>query len=185
MSLVIEYKGENDMEYLLALLFNIFLLIFGVWIILLIITLVHEMGHAFMYKIFFRDKYWHIEVGRGRTIIKLRKFTIRIIPASGFCHFDPQSKGSKIQYIMTYLGGPLASLLIVVLTTLLLQLTKARDLTIQQENWVWFLEFAFWASFCSFVLTILPIKYPHGYLKGLNSDALRAINCVLEKPSKD
>ncbi len=46
---------------------------------------------------------------------------------------DPQTKGSKIQYIMTYLGGPLASLLIVVLTTLLLQLTKASDLAFQQE----------------------------------------------------
>lgn len=180
-----EHKGENDMVYLLALLFNIFLLIFGVWTILLIITLFHEMGHAFMYKIFFRDKYWHIEVGRGKKIIKLRKFTIRIIPASGFFHCDPQSKGSKIQYIMTHLGGPLASLLIVVLTTLLLQLTKASELTIQQENWVWFLEFAFWVSVSSFIMTILPIKYPHGYLKGFNSDGLSALNCALEKPSND
>lgn len=166
--------------YIAAYLLNIILLLILIWICMFLVILVHEVGHAIMCQILFRDKNWHIRIGTGRPIIKLKKFTVRVFPISGFCNFTPKYKGSKFQYIMIYLGGPLANVFSIVLLIFLLQIIKANELTFEQRNLVWFLEFTFWTNVGQFVCTVVPMKYPFWPYKGYISDGMRILKLVRE-----
>lgn len=145
-----------------------------------LVILVHEVGHAIMYLIFSRDKdkdkNWHITIGNGRTIIKLKKFIVKVFPITGYFNCDPEYKGSKFQYIMMLLGGPLANVLYIALLVFLLQIIKSNELTFEQRNLVWFLEFTFWTNVVQFVYTIVPMKYLFGPLKGHTSDGMKILN---------
>lgn len=168
--------------YIAALLFNNLFLLLFVWICLFLVTLVHEMGHALMCRIFFKDKNWHIAIGSGRTIIKHKNFTIRVFPIKGSYESKYKSiyKGSKFQYIMMYLGGPLANILFIVLLIFLLRIINAKELTFEQRNLVWFLSFMFWTNVSQFVGTVIPMKYSFGPYKGYISDGMRILNKVKE-----
>ncbi|MDD4402717.1 MAG: M50 family metallopeptidase [Desulfitobacteriaceae bacterium] len=154
-------------------LLEVLLFMLLVWLCVFLVVLVHEMGHALMYRIFFRDKDWNITIGTGRTIIKLKRFTLRVIPIRGFFGCEPKYKGSKLQYIMMYLGGPLSNVFFIVLLILLSKSIKANE----QPNLVWFLGFTFWANVSQFFLTVIPMKYWYWPYKGHISDGMR----ILEK----
>ncbi len=139
------------------------------------------MGHAIMYIIFFRDKNWNIAIGKGIPIIKLKKFTVRVLPATGFFNCTPKYKGSKFQYIMMFLGGPLANLLSIALLIFLSHIIKANEPTLGQQNFAWFLRFAFWAHVFQFIFTAIPMKYSFGPYKGYISDGMRILKKAREK----
>lgn len=161
--------------YIAELLLNILLLLLLVWICLFLVILGHEMGHALMYRIFFRDKDWHITIGTGRTIIKLKKFTVGVFPVSGFFNNAPQYEGSKFQYIMMLLGGPLANVFFIVLLFFLSQTIKANGLAFEQKNLLWFLAFTFWTNVSQFVSAVVPIKFSD-YI----SDGMRILKVAAE-----
>ncbi len=144
-------------------------------------VLVHEMGHAIMYLIFFRDKNWHITIGKGRPIIKLKKLTVRVLPTTGFFNCTPKYKGSKFQYIMMLAGGPLANVFSIILLIFLLQIIKNNELTFEQQNFGWFLGFTFWAHVCQFIFTAIPMKYSFGPYNGYISDGMRILKKAREK----
>lgn len=130
------------------------------------------MGHDIMYRIFFGDNDWHIRIGRGRTIIKLNKFTVNILPSSGFFKITSKKNRSKFQYIMMLLGGPLANLLSIILLAILFKITNASQLPFVKYNLTWFLAFIFWCNILQFIGTILPMKLPfNGYI----SDGMRIL----------
>lgn len=164
---------------LFILLNNLFFMLF-VWVCLFLITLLHEMGHALMFRIFFRDKDWHITIGTGRTIISIGKFTIRAFPLTGFCEIAPKYKGSKFQYIMFFLGGPLTNLLFIILLSFMFKITKINELGFEQPNLVWILAFVFWANISQLVSTIIPLKIGFWPFKGYISDGMRIVKKAKE-----
>lgn len=166
--------------YIAVYLLNIILFLMLVWICMFCVILVHEMGHAIMYQIFFRDKDWYIEIGKGKPIIKLKKFTVRFLPISGFFNCEYKYKGSKLQYIMEYLGGPLANALSIILLIFLIRIIKTNELTLLQSNLIWFMSFAFWANVSQFIGTVIPMKYPFWPYKGCISDGMRILKEATE-----
>lgn len=158
--------------YIAVFLLNILLLLLLVWICMFLVIFGHEMGHALMYRIFFRNKDWHITIGTGRTIIKLKRFTLRVFPIMGFFDFESKYKGSKLQYIMMYLGGPLANVFFIIVLSFLSQIIKANQLKFEQPNLVWFLGFTFRANVFQFVGTVVPMKYLFWPYKGSLSDGI-------------
>ena len=166
--------------YIAVLLLNIILFLLLVWICFFLVNFVHEIGHALMCRIFFRDKDWHITIGTGRTIIKLKRFTLRVFPIMGFFDFESKYKGSKLQYIMMYLGGPLANVFFIVLLSFLSQIIRTNELKFEQLNLVWFLGFTFWANVSQFILTVVPMKYSFGLYKGHISDGMRILKKAIE-----
>ena len=164
--------------YFAELLLNILLLLLLIWICMFLVNLVHEMGHSLMYRIFFREKDWNITIGEGRTIIKLKKFTVRIFPISGYYNYESKYEGSKFQRIMVHLGGPLANVFFIVLLIFLLQIITANELTFEEKNLVWFLKFTFWFNVFQFVFTAIPMKYSSWPYVGCMSDGMQILNEV-------
>jgi len=169
--------------YTAVLLLNILLLMLLVWICFFLVTFVHEMGHALMYRIFFRNNDWHITIGTGRTIIKLKKFTVRLLVTTGSFNFPSKYKGSKFQYIMMLLGGPLVNVFFIVLLMSLARTNLANELTFVHYNLYWFLEFTFWAHVGQFVGTVVPMKLSFWPFKGYISDGMRILK-MATKTSK-
>lgn len=166
--------------YIAVLLLNILLFLLLVWICFFLVILVHEMGHVIMYRIFFRDKDWHITIGTGRIIIKLKRFTLRVFPIRGSYDIESKYKGSKLQCIMMYLGGPLANVFFIVLLIFLSQIIKANELKFEHPNLVWFLGFTFWANVSQFFGAVVPMKYSFWPYKGGISDGMRILKKATE-----
>jgi len=143
-----------------------------------LVNLVHEIGHVLMYRIFFRDKHWHITIGTGMNVIKLKRFTLRVFPISGFFNVESKNKGSKLHYIMMHLGGPLANVFFIVLLIFLSQIIKANNLEL--PNLVGFLGFTFWANISQFVFTVIPMKYYFWPYKGYLSDGMQILKKIKE-----
>jgi hypothetical protein len=139
------------------------------------------MGHAIMYRIFFKEKNWHVTIGKGKPIINLKKFTIRVIPLGGFCKYLSNYKGTKLQYIMASLGGQLANLLFIALLIFLSNIIKVNELTIEQQSLLSYLEFTILANVYSLVLSAIPIKLNFWPFNGYVSDGMRILKTVREK----
>lgn len=167
--------------YIVFYLIDILIFLILIWICLFLVNFVHEMGHAIMYRIFFRNKNWHISIGTGKLIIKLKKFTIKALPISGFINYELKHKGSKLQHIMVSLGGPLANVFFIVLLIFLSQTIKTSEQTLGQQNLLWFLGFAFWMNVNQFIFTAIPMKYSHWPYKGIISDGMSILKKVREK----
>lgn len=166
--------------YIAHVLLNAIILLLLLWIGMFLTTLVHEIGHAVMYRIFFRDKDWHITIGTGRTIIKLKKFTVGVFQKTGHFNFVYKNKGSKFQYIMMFLGGPLANIVLIILLRFLVQIIKAKEVTFEQSNLVWFLTIMFWMNVGQFVSAVIPIKFSFWPFNGYISDGLRIFKKATE-----
>lgn len=156
-------------------LLNIILLILLVWIGIFLVNLVHEFGHILMYRIFFCDKHWHITIGTGRTVFKLKRLTLKVIPLRAFYNVESKNDGSKLQDIMMHLGGPLANVFFIVLLIFLSQIIKAE---LELPNLVWFLGFTFWANVGQFVFTVVPMKYSFWPYIGFISDGMRILKRI-------
>lgn len=164
-----------------SLLFNILILVSLIWISLFVCTLLHEMGHAFMYSVFFREKDWHITIGTGKPIIKLKKYTVNILPLSGKFNYISKYRGSKLQCIMMSLGGPMVDLFLIVILVLALYMVKTSETTILQHNLIWILVFNFYQNVYSFIGAIVPIDFKIGSNYRYISDGMQIVREVIEK----
>ena len=90
----------------------VFQTIITIFIIFPIVTLIHELGHAFFAKLF-GAKEIKIELGTGKPLIQTKSFQInQIFYWSGFCYFnlDELTKHKKIKRIFILLGGAIFNL---------------------------------------------------------------------------
>ncbi|MGV8146780.1 MAG: hypothetical protein ACLKAK_10390 [Alkaliphilus sp.] len=170
--------------YTAVLLLNNLLFMLLIWICAFLVVFVHEMGHALMYRIFFRNNDWHITIGTGRTIIKLKKFTVRVFLSTGSFNFPSKYKGSKFQYIMMLLGGSLANVFFIILLIPLAKTNLANELTFAHYNLYWFLGFTFWVNVSQFVFAVVPMKLSFWPFKGYISDGMRILK-MATKTSKN
>lgn len=157
--------------YFLSYLFEIVLFILLVWAGLFLLNLVHEGGHVLMYRIFFRDGHWHITIGTGRVIVRLKRFTLALLPIKGNFNTAPDHEGTKLQYIMMCLGGPMANVVFLVLVFFASGVLKANfDLPPGLD---WFLGLFFWGNIFQLFVTVLPLEYTFGPYAGEISDGMR------------
>lgn len=87
---------------------------------MLISVLLHEIGHALAYTLATGDRNWYIQVGQGKTILDTKVLTINLIAVDGFFSPEKDKAESKAQLVMTLLGGPIVSLLLIAGLTIVL-----------------------------------------------------------------
>lgn len=152
------------------------------WTITFFSTFFHELGHAVGYMLATKDKRWHIRVGWGRRLLNTKKLTVNLLVFDGY--FSPSEKkfDGKAKLIVMLLGGPVFSLL---LAGGFLAL-KYSGLSFQSDFFSdgaieFFLNTALYVNLYLFVLSLAPIRYFYGKVKGLETDGLQIIHAVRRK----
>jgi len=149
--------------------------IFGV-IIIQLATVFHELGHAIPAVIFSNDKVRMI-LGNKRMNrkIKINKLLISIRsfePFTGFVCYNAKNL-KEIQSILIYIGGPVFSLIIGVISLILSKLVQGNLI-----NKLFIFSFIY--NLCLFLITTIPIVYPYwvGKLGGHLSDGYKAVKII-------
>ncbi len=167
------------MPKIIAFIIELVVCICALWMTAFLSALLHELGHALGYMLTTRDRHWHIRVGWGKRLLNTKALTVRLIVFDGF--FAPAEKKirTKTQLITTLAGGPAVSLL---LTAGLLALRFGgisfhsdflADSAVES-----LLNFALATNLMILVLSVSPIHYFHGGIKGLASDGLQIVRAI-------
>ena len=98
---------------ILAIIIELFASIFVLWVLTLLSTLLHEFGHAIGYMLATGDRHWHIRVGWGKRILNTKRLTVNLLVFDGLFSPSKREFDSKAKLIMTLLGGPVFSLVLV------------------------------------------------------------------------
>ena len=84
------------------------------WAVCLVSVFLHEFGHALAYMLATGDRFWHIEIGQGKRILKTKSLTVNMLVLDG-CFAPIEDKiDSTAQLVITLSGGPVMSLLLVI-----------------------------------------------------------------------
>lgn len=143
----------------------------GVLIFMPIITLIHELGHAFFAKIFGAE-IEKIVIGSGKTFFTLGKFEIKTM-YFWFGYFQADILGNnKSTKIVTLLGGIIFNLASFSIVRILLYIDIISNNTFIRL----FLAF----SLYTIIAALIPIKY----YNGMNSDGLQ-IYQIIKKGSSN
>lgn len=162
-------RGEKMITFLLIFLLGIPLSV-----------LVHEVGHA-LGIILFTKKEAHVYLGpandKNNENFRIGRIHFHIIWAhSGFCFVKNESDLSRFSNIMFSAGGPIASLLLVIISYLI-----TTDIThYGTKN---FFIGILYANLSLFIFTSIPITYPN-WLKpyvGRYSDGYHILKSIRKK----
>ncbi len=129
--------------------------------------LVHEMGHVLMYILFYRENNWNVELGRKSLILaKFRKFTIYANMTMGYTRVK-YKKYSKYKSTMFFLGGPLASSILVLL--LLPYISQFVGISfLENSNFAKSLIYFFYLNLFILIVSVIPIKIGNYTSDGMN-----------------
>ena len=167
------------MPRIIAVIIELFVFVCTLWVMFFLSTLLHELGHAVGYMLATGDGHWHIRVGWGKRLLNTKALTVNLLVFDGL--FTPSEKefDSKAKLIMTLLGGPVFSLLLVAGLSALrfggqsFQSDFFADGAIES-----FLNTALSVNLFILVLSVAPIRYFHGEVKGLETDGLQIIHAI-------
>lgn len=164
---------------ILAVIVELVASLCALWVMILLSTLLHEFGHAIGYMLATGDWHWHIRVGWGKRILNTKLLTLNLLVFDGL--FTPSEKkiDSKAKLILTLLGGPIFSLLLVTGLSIL----KFGGISFQSVFWgddaiKFFLNTAFSINLFILVLSIAPFHYFYGEIKGMETDGLQIIHAI-------
>ena len=149
------------------------------WVLSFLSTFLHEFGHALGYQFATGDWHWHIRVGWGKRLLNTKALTVNLLVFDGF--FTPSGKkiDTRAKLISTLSGGPVASLLVV---SGLLAL-KYGGVSIPSGFFAdaavsFFINLALFFNLWILVLSLLPVRYFFGEIKGLETDGLQIIHAM-------
>ena len=167
------------MSKLFAFIIELTVSFIALWFLTFLSTLFHELGHALAYRLATGDRHWHIRVGWGKRLLHTKALTVNLLVFDGL--FIPAGKpiDTRGKRITTLLGGPAASLVLV----LGLLVLKLRGLSFQSDLLAdgvleFFLNYAFFLNLFILLLAVAPIHYFHGEVRGLESDGLQIIHAM-------
>ena len=129
-------------------------MLFTVWFLMLISIFGHEMGHVMMYKLFYRENDWRVELGRkGLKLAEFGRFTIFANMTMGHAYVK-YDKYNKYKSIMFTLGGLMVNLFFVILLSI--HLKNINYDTTEYFNWC--AGFLFYANLFQFLVGIIPMN---------------------------
>ena len=178
------------MPKVLAVIFELAIYVGTLWPLFLLSTLLHEVGHAVGYLLATGDTHWHIRVGWGKRLLDTRGLTVNLLPFDGL--FTPLKKEvicSKSKLIMTLAGGPVVSLILVV-GLLLLKHGGVSFLSevLASSAVESFVTVALSVNLSILLLSVAPMHYFLGEIKGMETDGLQMIRALRgdekEKPQR-
>lgn len=167
------------MEKTVAVIIELSVSVCALWLLFLLSTLFHELGHAVGYMLATGDRQWHIRVGWGKRILNTKRLTVNLLVFDGLFSPSKREFDSKAKLIMTLLGGPVFSL---VLVAGLLGL-RCSGPVLQSDFFAdsameFFLNTALSVNLFILVLSIVPIRYFHGEIRGLETDGLQILHTI-------
>ena len=167
------------MALMIAVIVELLVSICVMWVISFLSTLMHELGHAIGYMLATGDRQWHIRVGWGKRLLNTKSLTVNLLVFDGFFTPSDNKIDTKAEYIMTLLGGPLFSLIMVAGLSVL----RFGGLSFQSEVFAdgtieFFLNSALFINLFILLLSPAPIRYFYGKVKGLETDGLQIIHAI-------
>ncbi|MBQ1350087.1 MAG: hypothetical protein IIY61_05445 [Ruminococcus sp.] len=167
------------MSEIIAAMIELVIFLCALWFLSFLSTLLHELGHALGYMLATGDGHWHIRVGWGKRLLNTKALTVNLLVFDGF--FTPSEKkiDTKAKLITTLSGGPAASLLLFLGLLVLrfggfsFQSDILADGVIES-----FLNIALFLNLFILLLSVVPVHYFHGEVKGLETDGLQIIHAM-------
>ena len=163
----------------IAVIIELLVFLCALWVLSFLSTLLHELGHALGYMLATGDSHWHIRVGWGKRLLTTKALTVNLLVFDGF--FTPSEKkiDTKAKLIATLSGGPAVSLLLV----LGLWVLRSGGVSFQSDILAdgvieSFLNFALFLNLFILLLSVAPVRYFHGEVKGLETDGLQIIHAI-------
>lgn len=167
------------MPRIIAVITELLVCLCALWMISFLSTFVHELGHAVGYMLATGDRHWHIRVGSGKKLLETKSLTVKLFVFDG--RFKPAENriGSGKELVSTLIGGPAASLVLVVALLLLRSGNVSSGSGILAA--VAMESLSSYALFCNlFILisSVIPAHYFFGEIRGMETDGLQIINAI-------
>ncbi|MBD1379526.1 zinc metalloprotease [Metabacillus arenae] len=135
-------------------LFDFISLILSVFIILPIVSIIHETGHLF-FAYLFKAKNHKLEIGCGKPLFEVGRIRIRRFYFwYSWCQFEQLKRNSRIHYILVYAGPMIFNIVAAFLVNGLVYLK------VLEESKFWN-QFIYYSIFFV-IFDILPMRYPDG-----------------------
>ena len=164
---------------IIAVLIELLVWLCAIWLMAFLSTLLHELGHALGYMLATGDRRWHIRVGWGKRLLHTKALTVNLLVFDGV--FTPAEKkiDTRSKLIATLSGGPAVSLLLV-LGLLGLRFGGASFQSDILADGVieFFLNSALILNLYLLLLSVLPVHYFFGEIKGMETDGLQIIHAM-------
>ena len=78
------------MEKTVAVIIELSVSVCALWLMFLLSTLFHELGHAVGYMLATGDRHWHIRVGWGKQLLHTKALTVNLLVFDGY--FTPSER---------------------------------------------------------------------------------------------
>ena len=170
------------MSIIIAVIIELAVSLCAMWVLTFLSTLLHELGHALGYILATGDRHWHIRVGWGKQLLNTKALTVNLLVFDGF--FTPSKKkiNTRAKLIATLSGGPAVSLLLVLgLLVLRFGGYSFRSDILADGVPEFFLNFALTLNLLLLLLSVAPVHYFWGEVKGLETDGLQIIHALKKK----
>ena len=150
------------------------LVYWALWIIFMFIScLLHELGHAAMSRIFFNDRGWVITMGGGTPIFRSKRLIINSwFFMAGMVQYSVH-EGKKGHQIARAAGGFTINIILAVLIFLFAMWYSSHVYEISPA-----IPIALFANIVTAIITMIPITYPYGIIKGMPSDGLYILRLI-------
>ena len=64
------------MPKIFAVIIELVIFVFSLWVLFFLSTFLHELGHALGYMVATGDRHWNIRVGWGKRILNTKRFSV-------------------------------------------------------------------------------------------------------------
>ncbi len=171
--------GEGSMQKIIAAVTECLILVCAMWITSSLSTFLHEFGHALGYMLVTGDRHWHIRVGWGKRLLETKALTVNLLVFDGFFTPLEMKIDTKSKLIATLAGGPVVSLLLV----LGLSVLRSGELSFRSDIFAdgvisYFINYAFLCNLFILILSVAPVHYFWGKVRGLESDGLQIMHAI-------
>ena len=168
------------MPKVIAVIIELAIFVFALWVLAFLSFFLHEFGHAIGYMVATGDRHWNVRVGWGKNLLKTKGLTVGLVPLDGF--FKPAEGGkadTTSKLIAMLLGGPIASLVLVIgLAVLKFGAIAINSEIIASGAIESLISIAFFFNVFILVLSVIPTHYFFGEVKGLETDGLQIVNVI-------
>ena len=167
------------MPKIIAVMMELIVIACTMWILAFLAILLHELGHALGYRLSTGGRHWHIRIGWGKQLLRTKVLTVNLLVFDGF--FTPLEEriDTRAKLIATLSGGPVVSLLLVLGLSVLKFGGFSFHSDILADGVIeFFLNSAFFAELGILLLSVAPVHYFFGAVKGLETDGLQIIHAL-------
>ena len=170
------------MPRITAIVIELFVYLCALWFLTFLSTFLHELGHALGYMLATQDSHWHIRVGWGKRLVNTKALTVNLLVFDGCFASSDNKLDTRAKRITMLAGGPAVSLLMFLgLLALRFGGISYSPGFLADGVMESLLDFALYLNLFMLLLSLAPVHYFHGQVKGLETDGLQIIHAIKKK----